>query len=59
MPGPEMMLAFLAAALTAGGLSLGGVTLVYFLDKHRVDRAADRPSSEQPPPADRRSRAAS
>jgi hypothetical protein len=36
MPSPEI-LAFLVAALLAGGLSMGGVTLVYFRDKWRVD----------------------
>jgi hypothetical protein len=28
---------FLVVALVAGGLTMGGVTLVYFLDKWRVD----------------------
>lgn len=28
---------FLVVALVAGGLTMGGVTLIYFLDKWRVD----------------------
>jgi hypothetical protein len=28
---------FLVVALVAGGLTMGGVTLVYFLDKWRTD----------------------
>lgn len=31
------ILAFIVAALVAGGLTMGGVTLVYFLDKWRAD----------------------
>lgn len=33
---PEI-LAFIVAALVAGGLTMGGITLVYFLDKWRDD----------------------
>ncbi len=36
MPGPEIY-AFIVVALIAGGLTMGGVTLVYFLDKWRDD----------------------
>ena len=36
MPSPEITL-FLVVALLAGGLTMGGVTLVYFLDKWRAD----------------------
>ncbi len=36
MPSPEI-LAFIVAALVAGGLTMGGVTLVYFFDKWRDD----------------------
>ncbi|WP_374457552.1 hypothetical protein [Nocardioides sp.] len=36
MPNPEVVL-FLVVALLAGGLTMGGVTLVYFLDKWRRD----------------------
>ena len=36
MPSSEI-LAFIVAALVAGGLTMGGVTLVYFLDKWRDD----------------------
>jgi hypothetical protein len=36
MPSPEITL-FIVAALVAGGLTMGGVTLVYFLDKWRDD----------------------
>lgn len=32
---------FLLAALLAGGLTMGGVTLVYFLDKWREDPRPD------------------
>jgi NhaP-type Na+/H+ or K+/H+ antiporter len=28
---------FIVAAVVAGGLAMGGITLVYFLDKWRVD----------------------
>jgi NhaP-type Na+/H+ or K+/H+ antiporter len=31
------ILVFIVAALVAGGLTVGGATLVYFLDKWRVD----------------------
>ena len=31
------ILVFILAALVAGGLTMGGVTLVYFMDKRRVD----------------------
>ena len=36
VPSSEI-LAFIVAALVAGGLTMGGVTLVYFLDKWRDD----------------------
>lgn len=36
MENPEMVL-FILAALVAGGLTMGGVTLVYFRDKWRED----------------------
>ena len=36
MPSLEVVL-FLVVALLAGGLTMGGVTLVYFLDKWRTD----------------------
>ncbi len=36
VPNPEVVL-FLVVALLAGGLTMGGVTLVYFLDKWRRD----------------------
>ena len=36
MPSIEVIL-FLVVALLAGGLTMGGITLVYFLDKWRKD----------------------
>ena len=36
MTSPEVTL-FIVAALVAGGLTIGGITLVYFLDKWRDD----------------------
>ncbi len=45
MPTPEITL-FIVAALIAGGLTMGGVTLVYFLDKWRDDTA--KPCSVSP-----------
>jgi hypothetical protein len=36
VPGWEILL-FIVAALVAGGLTMGGVTGVYFLDKWRDD----------------------
>lgn len=36
MQNPELVL-FILAALFAGGLTMGGVTLVHFLDKWRED----------------------
>ena len=39
MPSWEIVL-FIVAALVAGALSMGGVTLVYFLDKWRDDPQA-------------------
>lgn len=39
MPSLDVIL-FLVAALLAGGLTMGGVTLVYFLDKWRTDPEA-------------------
>ena len=36
MPSWEIVL-FIVAALVAGGLTMGGVTLVYFFDKWRED----------------------
>jgi hypothetical protein len=36
MQNAELVL-FIIAALVAGGLTMGGVTLVYFLDKWRDD----------------------
>ena len=36
MPSWEIV-AFIVVALVAGGLSMGGVTLAYFLDKWRDD----------------------
>jgi hypothetical protein len=36
VPSLEVVL-FLVVALVAGGLTMGGVTLVYFLDKWRTD----------------------
>jgi hypothetical protein len=36
VPNIEVIL-FLVAALLAGGLTMGGITLVYFLDKWRKD----------------------
>jgi hypothetical protein len=36
VPSLEVVL-FLVVALLAGGLTMGGVTLVYFLDKWRAD----------------------
>ena len=44
MPSAEVML-FLVVALVAGGLTMGGVTLVYFLDQWRTE--------PQPQPASR------
>ncbi|WP_416957782.1 hypothetical protein ACNKF0_09405 [Nocardioides sp. T5] len=38
MPSWEIVV-FIVAALVAGGLSIGAVTLVYFLDKWREDPA--------------------
>jgi hypothetical protein len=38
------ILAFIAAASVAGGLTMGGITLVYFLDKWRDD-PQDRPAA--------------
>ena len=52
MPSWEIV-AFIVVALVAGGLSMGGVTLVYFLDKWRND------SHERPGVADHESRRAS
>ncbi|NYE38609.1 hypothetical protein F4692_003759 [Nocardioides cavernae] len=43
MPSWEIVV-FIVAAVVAGGLSMGGVTLVYFLDQWR----------EHPEPPDRR-----
>ena len=36
MPGIEVLV-FIIAALLAGGLSIGGITLGYFLDKWREE----------------------
>lgn len=36
MPGIEVLV-FIIAALVAGGLSMGGITLVYFADKWREE----------------------
>ena len=36
MPSTEVVL-FIVVALLAGGLTMGGVTLAYFLDKWRSD----------------------
>ena len=36
MQNPQLVL-FILAALIAGGLAMGGVTFVYFLDKWRQD----------------------
>lgn len=36
MSNPEIVI-FLIAAAVAGGMTMGGVTLVYFLDKWRDD----------------------
>ena len=50
------VLAFLVAALLAGGLTMGGVTLVYFLDKWRPEPAKAAPSDghgHRPSPFDR------
>lgn len=42
--------AFIVAAVVAGGMSMGGVTWVYFRDKWRVDPepAATRPRRPSP-----------
>ncbi len=45
MTGPEVTL-FIVAALIAAGLTMGGVTLVYFLDKWRDD--TPKPSMASP-----------
>lgn len=37
MPSTEVVL-FLVVALLAGGLTMGGVTLVYFLDQWRTEQ---------------------
>ena len=50
MPSWEIV-AFIVAALVAGGLTMGGVTLVYFLDKWRVeppDRTAAATDESRP-----------
>lgn len=42
---------FLVVALVAGGLTMGGITLVYFLDKWRVDpqpQAVEREKDASP-----------
>ena len=56
MPSPEI-LAFIVAALVAGGLTMGGVTLVYFFDKWRDDpqlrQAAAGATSRRDSPFDR------
>ena len=53
------VLVFIVAALLAGGLTMGGVTLVYFLDKWREDpqqrSAADRDCEGRTSPFDRAS----
>ena len=38
------ILAFIVTALMAGGLTMGGITLVYFLDKWR-DEPQQRPAA--------------
>lgn len=50
MPSAEVMM-FLAATLLAGGLTMGGVTLVFFLDQWRAEappRSADAEREASP-----------
>lgn len=48
MPSTEVLL-FLVVALLAGGLTMGGVTLVYFLDKWRAEPLPVRREREASP----------
>ena len=53
MPSAEVML-FLVVALLAGGLTMGGVTLVYFLDQWRAEpRPQAAPREREVSPFDR------
>lgn len=53
MPSTEVVL-FIVVALLAGGLTMGGVTLVYFLDKWRDDDVPQEAAREpQASPFDR------
>lgn len=45
VPSTEVVL-FVVVALLAGGLTMGGVTLVYFLDKWRADDVPQKPARE-------------
>ncbi|CUR57727.1 hypothetical protein NOCA1130183 [metagenome] len=50
MPSAEVML-FVVVAMLAGGLTMGGVTLVYFLDQWRAEpqpRTADAEREASP-----------
>jgi hypothetical protein len=53
MPSVEVML-FLVVALLAGGLTMGGVTLVYFLDQWRAEaQPRPEPAEREASPFDR------
>ncbi|MDT0188261.1 hypothetical protein Q9S36_49540 [Microbacterium sp. ARD31] len=52
MPSTEVVL-FIVVALLAGGLTMGGVTLVYFLDKWRADAAPEPAREREASPFDR------
>lgn len=52
MPSTEVVL-FIVVALLAGGLTMGGVTLVYFLDKWRADEAPPAAREREASPFDR------
>ena len=52
MPSTEVVL-FITAALVAGALTMGGVTLVYFMDKWRKEPSTtDEPRDRVPSPFD-------
>ena len=50
MPSTDVLL-FIVAAMVAGGLSMGGVTLIHFRDKWRVDAVPGGEESREPEPA--------
>lgn len=52
VPSTEVVL-FIVVALLAGGLTMGGVTLVYFLDKWRADEAPPAAREREASPFDR------